>query len=138
MVNQSFLISNINTVKDTFSINAKVVRMWRQCNRTEKKNRRMVVEMTNIEGLKLKCTWDALIDDFKTKMESSSDHIKVSVFQFGSVHKYRESVSVSNTFYSSHFFINEEIPKIDDFRSRLLARVGDDTSSLQVSNLTSE
>ncbi|GKF18390.1 replication protein A 70 kDa DNA-binding subunit B [Tanacetum coccineum] len=30
MVNQSFLISNINTVKDTFSINAKVVRMWRQ------------------------------------------------------------------------------------------------------------
>nr|GFB79104.1 replication protein A 70 kDa DNA-binding subunit B [Tanacetum cinerariifolium] len=48
------------------------------------------------------------------------------------------SISVSNTFYSSHFFINEEIPKIDDFKSRLLARVGDDTSSLQVSNLTSE
>ncbi|GJV38497.1 replication protein A 70 kDa DNA-binding subunit B, partial [Tanacetum coccineum] len=58
--------------------------------RKGKKNRRMVVELTNIEGLKLKCTlWDAFIDDFKTRMESSSDHIKVCVFQFGSVRKYR-------------------------------------------------
>nr|GEW00320.1 helitron helicase-like domain-containing protein [Tanacetum cinerariifolium] len=30
MVNQSFLISNINAVKDNFSINAKVFRLWRQ------------------------------------------------------------------------------------------------------------
>nr|GEU85955.1 replication protein A 70 kDa DNA-binding subunit C-like [Tanacetum cinerariifolium] len=66
-----------------------------------KKNRRMVVELTDID------------DDFKTRMEYSSDHIKVCIFQFGSVRKYENS-------------------------SRLLARVGDDTSSLQVSNLTSE
>ncbi|GKD76386.1 replication protein A 70 kDa DNA-binding subunit B [Tanacetum coccineum] len=99
----------------------------------------MVVELTDIEGLKLKCTlWDAWIDDFNTRMTSSSDHIKVCVFQFGSVRKSLESISVSNTFYSSRFFINEEIPEIADFRSRLLARVGDDTSSLQVSNLISE
>ncbi|GJS54029.1 ribonuclease H-like domain-containing protein [Tanacetum coccineum] len=66
--------------------------------RKGKKNRRMVLELTYIEGLKLKCTlWDAFIDDFKTRMKSSSDHIKV-----------------------------------------LLARGGDDTSSLQVSNLTFE
>ncbi|GJU24563.1 RNA-directed DNA polymerase, eukaryota, nucleotide-binding alpha-beta plait domain protein [Tanacetum coccineum] len=100
-----------------------------QGERKGKNNRRMVVELTDIEGLKLKCTlWDAWIVDFNTRMESSSDHIKVSV----------ESISVSNTFYSSRFFINEEIPEIADFKSRLLARVGDDTSSLQVSNLTSE
>ncbi|GKE87228.1 hypothetical protein Tco_1564703, partial [Tanacetum coccineum] len=68
--------------------------------RKGKKNRRIFVELTDIESL--------------------------------------ESISVSNTFYSSHFFINEEIPEIDDFRSRLLERVGDDTSSLQVLNLTSE
>ncbi|GJZ92712.1 replication protein A 70 kDa DNA-binding subunit B [Tanacetum coccineum] len=30
MVNQSFLISNINVVKDNFSINEKVARLWRQ------------------------------------------------------------------------------------------------------------
>ncbi|GJU24561.1 replication protein A 70 kDa DNA-binding subunit B [Tanacetum coccineum] len=107
--------------------------------RKGKNNRRMVVELTDIEGLKLKCTlWDAWIDDFNTRMESSSDHIKVCVFQFGCVRKSVESISVSNTFYSSRFFINEEIPEIADFKSRLLARVGDDTSSLQVSNLTSE
>ncbi|GKA84315.1 replication protein A 70 kDa DNA-binding subunit B [Tanacetum coccineum] len=177
MVNQSFLISNINAVKDNFSINAKVVRLWRQYyyggdtlasmdmilmdqeveflqyvigliavvgdvihgERKGKNNRRMVVELTDIEGLKLKCTlWDAWIDDFNTRMESSLDHIKVCVFQFGCVRKSVESISVSNTFYSSRFFINEEIPEIADFKSRLLARVGDDTSSLQVSNLTSE
>ncbi|GKD70098.1 replication protein A 70 kDa DNA-binding subunit B, partial [Tanacetum coccineum] len=78
--------------------------------RKGKKNRRMVVELQHIKGLKLKCTlWDAFIDDFKTRMKSSSDHIKVCIFQFGSVRK-----------------------------SRLLARGGDDTSSFQVSNLTSE
>ncbi|GJQ95931.1 RNA-directed DNA polymerase, eukaryota, reverse transcriptase zinc-binding domain protein [Tanacetum coccineum] len=190
MVNQSFLISNINALKDNFSINAKVVHLWRQYyyggdtldsmdmilmdqeglrisatighkmvsqldsllkedvighvatvgdvvhgERKGKKNRRMVVELTNIEGLKLKCTlWDAFINDFKTRMESSSDYIKVCVFQFESV----QSANVLNTFYSSRFFIDEEIPEIDDFRTRLLARVSDDTSSLQVSNLTSE
>ncbi|GKG20635.1 hypothetical protein Tco_0380436, partial [Tanacetum coccineum] len=48
--------------------------------RKKKKNRRMVVELTDIEGLKLKCTlWDAWIDDFNTRMTSSSDHIKVCV-----------------------------------------------------------
>ncbi|GKB50175.1 hypothetical protein Tco_0900928 [Tanacetum coccineum] len=30
MVNQSFLISNINVVKDNLSINARVARLWRQ------------------------------------------------------------------------------------------------------------
>ncbi|GKE45877.1 replication protein A 70 kDa DNA-binding subunit B [Tanacetum coccineum] len=179
MVNQSFLISNINAVKDNFPINAKVVHLWRKYyyggdtlasmdmilmdqegsrirativanhpfkinfhkktkvkaiqsvfsskygfsfvpftkfiednvkeeqvvdvirliaavgdvvygERKGKKNRRMVVELTDIEGLKLKCTlWDAFIDDFKTRMKSSSDHIKVCIFQFGSVRKYR-------------------------------------------------
>nr|GEX47905.1 replication protein A 70 kDa DNA-binding subunit B [Tanacetum cinerariifolium] len=89
--------------------------------RKGKKNRRMVVELADIDGLKLKCTiWDAFIDDFKTKMKSSSYHLKVCVFQFGSVRKYKESVGVSNTFYSSRFFINDTIPGIDDFRSRLL------------------
>ncbi|GJT53424.1 hypothetical protein Tco_0988478 [Tanacetum coccineum] len=62
--------------------------------------------------------WPKDIVDFKTRTESSSDHIKVYVFQFGSVYKYKESVSVSNTFYSSRFFINEDILEIDDFRSR--------------------
>ncbi|GKD72165.1 replication protein A 70 kDa DNA-binding subunit B [Tanacetum coccineum] len=86
--------------------------------RKGKKDRRIVFELTDVEGLNLKCTlWDASIDDFKTRTESSSDNIKVYVFQFGSVYKYKESVSVSNTFYSSRFFINEDIPKIDDFRS---------------------
>nr|GEX87457.1 hypothetical protein [Tanacetum cinerariifolium] len=63
--------------------------------RKGKKNRRMVVELTDIEIYKC----------FK--------HLLLKPF-----------------------FINEEIPEIDDFR--LLARVGDDTSSLQVSNLTSK
>ncbi|PWA95521.1 replication protein A 70 kDa DNA-binding subunit B [Artemisia annua] len=85
------------------------------------------------------CTlWDAYIDDFNTKMESSSDHVKLCVFQFFGVRKYRGSVSVSNTFHSSRIFINDAIPEIENFISRLLERVGDDTSSLQVSNLTSE
>ena len=30
MVNHSFIINNINAVKDTFEVKAKVVRLWRQ------------------------------------------------------------------------------------------------------------
>ncbi|GJR01029.1 replication protein A 70 kDa DNA-binding subunit B [Tanacetum coccineum] len=58
--------------------------------RKGKKNRRMVVELTDIE------------------IRQCFKHL-----------------------FSSRFFIDEEIPEIDDFRTRLLARVGDDTSSLQ-------
>ncbi|PWA40398.1 hypothetical protein CTI12_AA563030 [Artemisia annua] len=57
--------------------------------RKRKPNRR-IIELEDIEGLKIKCTlWDAFIDDFKTKMESSADHIKLCVFQFLGVCKYR-------------------------------------------------
>ncbi|GJZ89871.1 replication protein A 70 kDa DNA-binding subunit B [Tanacetum coccineum] len=72
-----------------------VVHGERKC----KKNRRMVVELTSklYAGLKLKCTlWDAFIDDFKTIMESSSDHIKVCDFQFGSVRQVSNLTSESS------------------------------------------
>ncbi|GJU16987.1 replication protein A 70 kDa DNA-binding subunit B [Tanacetum coccineum] len=186
MVNQSFLISNIYAVKDNFSINAKVVRLWRQYYYGGDTLASMDMILMDQEGSRISATisnkmvslFDSLLKEggsvslsnfyvvknnapykvashpFKINFHKKT---KVKAIQSVFSSKYGFSflpftefvednvkedqvvfVRVSNTFYSSRFFINEEIPKIDDFRLRLLARVGDDTSSLQVSNLTSK
>ncbi|GJY33322.1 retrovirus-related pol polyprotein from transposon TNT 1-94 [Tanacetum coccineum] len=97
----------INAMKDTFSIKAKVVHLWRQYyyggdtlaavvgdvihrKRKEKPTKRRIIELEVIERLKIKCTlWDDFIDDFNTKLESLADHIKVCVFKILCVCKYR-------------------------------------------------
>ncbi|KAH0645346.1 hypothetical protein KY284_033230 [Solanum tuberosum] len=80
--------------------------------------------------------WGDFVDQIKPYLNESNDKPIVVVMHLIRSHRFRDQISVKNTWHASKLYINSSLPQVDEFSSRIKFVPGE--SSQQLTHISSQ
>ncbi|XP_061373588.1 uncharacterized protein LOC133315923 [Gastrolobium bilobum] len=85
-----------------------------------RKTKMVVLELDNLRGHKLECTfWEHYVDEVQSFLANNDTPHNVLIVQLGRIKCFRGKVGLTNTKYTTKIVIDSKVPEIIEFKKRL-------------------